>query len=526
MKLNSKFFAFLAVIFLAAAFRLPDLSRRPMHTDEAVHGIKFGALLENNDYKYDPVEYHGPTLNYFTLIPAWIGSAKTIKNINETTLRIVPAFFGILIIGLFFFLSGGLGLKAVSISALFAALSPAMIFYSRYYIQEMLLVCFSFAVIVFGYRYLQTQNFRWAGLAGIFAGLMFANKETSVITFGSIFLALTFTYIKQKGQKKTVRIKEFLARFKLWQIIFAILSAIVISALFYSSFFSNPKGILDSLLTYKTYFHRAGQIGFHIHPFYYYFNLLIYSKNAGGTIWSEGIIIIFAAIGIISVFFAKQNQEYDINLARFIAFYTIIITVIYCAIPYKTPWSMLSFYFSMILTAGIGFIKVIQSQNKYIYRLIFIPIIILGFIHLGWQSYQLNFKYCSDPQNPYTYSHPGPDVLEIAGQMEKIADSHPDKYDLYIQVIVPGADYWPLPWYLRSFNNVGWWNKVDEDVPSAPIIIVSPDLENRLIRKLYELPPPGERSLYIPLFDSYKELRPGIEIRGYIQNDLWRSTQE
>ena len=497
-----------------------------MHTDEAVHGIKFGELLQNNDYKYDPVEYHGPTLNYFTLIPAWISSAKTIKNINEITLRIVPAFFGLVIIALFFFLSAGLGQKVISISALFAALSPAMIFYSRYYIQEMLLICFSFAVIVFGYRYLQTQKFKYAGLVGIFAGLMFATKETSVITFGSIFLALFFTYIIQKRQNNGQSIKEYLLKIKFWHIAVTILSALLISILFYSSFFSNPKGIVDSLLTYKTYFNRAGQSGFHIHPFYYYFNLLIYFKNGGGIAWSEAIIILFAIIGIIDVFFTKSIREYDINLARFIAFYTIIITVIYCAIPYKTPWSMLSFYFGMIITAGIGLIKVIQSPNKFITKFIFIPVIILGFIHLGWQSYQLNFKYYSDPQNPYIYSHPGPDVLEIADLLEKTANSSPDKYDLYIQVICPGSDYWPLPWYLRSFNNVGWWDQVDENVPSAPIIIVSPELENSLIRKLYELPPPGERSLYIPLFDSYKELRPGIEIRGYIQNDLWRSTQK
>ncbi|MCL5099127.1 MAG: TIGR03663 family protein, partial [Candidatus Omnitrophica bacterium] len=45
----------------ALALRLPQLSRRPMHTDESVQAIKFRGLLENGVYRYDPNEYHGPT---------------------------------------------------------------------------------------------------------------------------------------------------------------------------------------------------------------------------------------------------------------------------------------------------------------------------------------------------------------------------------------------------------------------------------------------------------------------------------
>jgi predicted membrane-bound mannosyltransferase len=56
--------------------RLPQLGMRPMHTDEAVHAIKFGALLETGTYRYDKNEYHGPTLNYLTLLPAWLLSRR------------------------------------------------------------------------------------------------------------------------------------------------------------------------------------------------------------------------------------------------------------------------------------------------------------------------------------------------------------------------------------------------------------------------------------------------------------------
>ena len=49
---------------LALALRSPRLDVRPMHNDEGVNALKFGALWESHAYKYDPQEHHGPTLPY------------------------------------------------------------------------------------------------------------------------------------------------------------------------------------------------------------------------------------------------------------------------------------------------------------------------------------------------------------------------------------------------------------------------------------------------------------------------------
>ncbi len=163
-----------------------------MHTDEAVHADNFRTLLEGGTYKYDPHEYHGPTLNYFTLIPARLTSADTYPQLTEVTLRIVPVVFGTVLILLTLLLVRGLGPAAV-VAALLAALSPAMVFYSRYYIQETLLVCFTFGVIVCGYRYLRTQALPWALATGVFVGLMHATKETCIIALCSMGLALVLS---------------------------------------------------------------------------------------------------------------------------------------------------------------------------------------------------------------------------------------------------------------------------------------------------------------------------------------------
>jgi hypothetical protein len=46
-------------------------------------------------------------------------------------------------------------------------------------------------------------------------------------------------------------------------------------------------------------------------------------------------------------------------------------------------------------------------------------------------------------------------------------------------------------------------------------------MEPDLVRKLYEGPLPGERELYMNMFPGYVELRPQVEIRGYVAKSLW-----
>ena len=66
-----------------------------MHTDEAVNAIKFGKLLEQGEYRYDKMEYHGPIIHYISLIPAWITGVDKLEDLNEKHLRIIPAIVGI-----------------------------------------------------------------------------------------------------------------------------------------------------------------------------------------------------------------------------------------------------------------------------------------------------------------------------------------------------------------------------------------------------------------------------------------------
>ena len=143
-------FGALMAIALAAglALRLARLDVRPMHHDEANQAVKFGALLERGEYRYDAYDHHGPTLYFLTLPAAWLRGQATLAALDERTLRGVTAVFGAATILLLPLLSAAIGRTAAATSAWLLALSPAMVFYSRMYIQESLFACFTLTFVI------------------------------------------------------------------------------------------------------------------------------------------------------------------------------------------------------------------------------------------------------------------------------------------------------------------------------------------------------------------------------------------
>ena len=308
-------------------------------------------------------------------------------------------------------------------------------------------------------------------------------------------------------------------------LLLAIAGAVVVWGLFYSSFFANPAGLLDSFRTYAIYFERAGNNQLHIHPWYYYLQLLIYSKAGMGPPWTEGFIVVMAVVGLTFIISGRNVLGLDTNLLKFIACYTVIMTVVYSAIPYKTPWCLLSFYQGMILLAAVAIVAVLKSLRLTMSRIIMLAFFIVFTTDLGLQAYMASRFFNIELGNPYVYAHPTKDVLTIAGRVEDISRSYPAGREMPVWVVCPGGDYWPLPWYLRSFKNVGYYNDVNGIRLPAPVVIASAGLQDRLISRLFDIAPAGEKNLYVPLFDRGIELRPQVELRGYVTKDLWDQWQ-
>ncbi len=502
----------LFIALVALTIRLAYLDTRPMHGDEANQAYKAGVLLETGRYVYDPHDHHGPTLYYLALLPAWLTGHTDFADTTEYTYRVVPVLFGAGLILLLLPLRAGLGTGAAVLSAALIAISPAFVFYSRYFIQEMLLVFFTCAAILCGWRYLRRPSLPWALGTGAALSLMHATKETAVLAYAAMAAALLLVLLLQHGLRGTLRLAK--DRSKARHLFAAIALALGISVVLYTAFFSHLRGPLDSILTYGNYLQRADGAGIHDKPWHYYLHLLAFTRRGPGPWWSEGFVLLLACVGLVAAFRTKNTALCDPSLLRFLALYTIILTILYALIPYKTPWSMLSFFHGMALLAGVGAAACIRAARRPSLKVALFMVFAVGCAHLGMQTYRSEFKYSADPRNPYVYAHTSTAMLQIAERARDIARVHPEGNAMLIKVIQPDQDYWPIPWYLRRFDRVGYWHEIPQDA-DATMIVADPGLHERL-----------ETLLHDEYVQETRSLRPGVLRTVYIEKGAWEAFLE
>ncbi len=520
MSKNTAFYGlFFLVVCAALLFRTASLDLRPMHHDEANQAVKFGDLLEKNAYRYDPNEHHGPSLYYCTLPFAWVSSGTSFSSLDERTLRLVPALFGVGLILLLLLFKGGYSPSAIFFSGIFIAISPVMVFYSRFYIQEMLLVFFLVGAIGASWRYNLDRTWEWAAATGFFFGMMYATKETSLILFGSLSVSLLLARvtITRQARREFIPLEVKPEKAGLGHLWIFLGTALFVSFLMFSSFFKHPEGILDSALSFRTYFERASEAGFHSHSWPYYLKMLLFSRYGNGPVWSEALILVLAIFGCIAAFKSVHGRNAHPLFVRFVFFYTLLATIIYSSIPYKTPWNMLPFYIGIILLAGNGAVFLLGYSKKFLVQGLIIALLGAGLYHLGMQSFRANFKFYADPRNPYVYAHTSKDFLNLIQRVNTAARYHPDGTGMLIKVITHPDEAWPLPWYLREFTRVGYWQDAAEagELKGIPLIITSVDITEKL----------GPR-----LRDTHQSeffgLRPEVLLVLHIQNDLWNKILE
>jgi uncharacterized protein (TIGR03663 family) len=497
-----------AALVAGLGLRLARLDARPMHHDEANQALKFGALLERGEYHYDARDHHGPTLYYLTLPSAWLRGQPTIASLDERTLRGVTALAGGLTIALLPLLSAGIGTAAVVASAWLLALSPAMVFYSRMYIQEPLFAGFTIAFVIALGRVAVGGGLGWAACAGLAAGLAVSTKETSAIVLPTAVVACLGALWSLGRGRPSVWLRDRSMR---WAAITALLVAAVVAGLFYSSFLTAPRGVLQPFLGAGIYLSRGMEPAAHAHPWHYYLGLLAYSSD-GGLRWSEGAILALALVGVSTAWTRPDAAAPDRAFwARYLAAYAVLATAIFSAIPYKTPWNLLPFYAGVIVVAGLGFGRLMRLASPVALRLGLTVALVAACAHLGWQAWRASVTYSADPRNPYVYVQTFPDAVRMTTRIRDLSalDSH--GIGMQVSVIAQPYEQWPMPWYLRAMPNVGYWTAPGDPVAlQAPVIVAALDQAPALDAAL------GDR--YVT---EYYGLRPDVLLALYVEKDLW-----
>lgn len=507
-----RLWAFAAVLLLACLLRLIFLDLKPLHHDEGVNGMFMTNLFRAGLYHYDPENYHGPSLYYFGLITTTVNALFYGKEgLSTFAIRLVPAIFGTALIYLVILLRSYLGTLAVLVAAALLAVSPGMVFFSRYFIHEIPFVCLTLTLVITALRYRETARPRYLMLASASAALMFATKETCIISFAVLALSWICMRVYLRLRKRPdglpspantgLAVQGGTTGVRLRLAALAALVFVVIGVLFFSSFFTNfPRGVLDSLRTFQVWTNRSVQTDQYRAPWFTYLQWL--SKI-------ELPILVLGAIGILIALWKARN-----GFAVFTAFWALGITAAYSLLPYKTPWLALNFILPLGIMAGYGLgewygspaLDGIDASPRSPLRIPSMLVFIAALCFSGYQAIDLNFFRYDDDSIPYVYAHTNRQLLDLVAEVDSIAARNPAGKDIGITIV---ADvYWPLPWYLRDYLRAGFWGKIIQS--TEPILISSGSQTEEVERQL---------GRYYAVYKAY-ELRPGNVLVLFLRRDV------
>jgi len=271
---------------------------------------------------------------------------------------------------------------------------------------------------------------------------------------------------------------------------------ITVNVLFYSSFFTNyPKGVSDAMQTLRFWSHRTHE---HEHPWYQYIQWLIQE---------ESVLMILGGLGALIAVWRANNR-----LAVFLSLWSFGLLAAYSLVGYKTPWISLNFIVPLALTSGYTLEVAYQKLRAFGQRWLFILLAVLIAAPCTYQMYELNFVHYDDDAYPYVYAHTRRELHAMLDEIDKVSKRMGTGTDTGIAIVSP--DYWPLPWYLRDYKKVGYYQQIV--ATTEPIIIGSTAQEEQL-KQTY-----GDRYVLVPSGkeDSSYALRPGVDLLLYVRKDV------
>ena len=441
-----------------------------MHTDEAVNAYIVGQLLRGEPFTYDAQDRHGPALAAIALPLAWMQGARSFSELTESELRVTSVVAGTVTILLFGAAAEIFGLIPCLVAALLFAVAPLPVYYDRYFIHESMFCAATFGLILSGWRACKTSSALYAAVAGGCAGSMLACKETAILhLFALMAAAVVFNLRSLRGMRsaKVLRAGRLLPA--------AVVTFLAVIVVLFTWFGRNWKSLLELSRAGANVLARAGGQG-HEQPFWYYGKLL-----TGG--WSGGLLFAFACAG---VFIAIKRRGGSVH--QWMGCYGLLLAAIYSLIPYKTPWLALNLWLPLAIFAGMTVELLWRRISKQFGRRAAIPALCgLAFagVLIGHDTRQRVFRQPAEESNPYAYAHTSEDILGLPLEIAEIARRdgiHSPR------IVVIASDPWPLPWYLRHFNQVGFWQP-GQQVADGDFYVTSTEAADQYAERLRRFRP-------------------------------------
>ncbi len=166
--------AYAALMLVAAGMRFWDLGARALHHDESLHSWTAWKIFEGQGYHHEPW-MHGPFQFFSTAFGFFMFGD------SGYTARLVPVIFGSALVALPYFLRHRLGTLGAFLAAAGIALSPTLLYFSRFPHNEIYIAFFTLGLITCLWRYVDDQKPLYLYAAALLLGLSFATKVSTFI---------------------------------------------------------------------------------------------------------------------------------------------------------------------------------------------------------------------------------------------------------------------------------------------------------------------------------------------------------
>jgi uncharacterized protein (TIGR03663 family) len=267
---------------------------------------------------------------------------------------------------------------------------------------------------------------------------------------------------------------------------------ITVGILFYSSFFTNTKGVADAFEAFKIW-SKTGTKD-HTHSVFKY------------ALWmgtEEAPLLLLGGVGIVLAVWRATNR-----FVVFVALWAFGIIAAYSLIPYKTPWLMLNFIIPLAIIGGYAVEEFYRLSTDLTERLMILVVAVAALCFGAYQTFSLNFLHYDDDRYVYVYAHTVREFLPMVDEINRIAKQAGTGTQTGITIVSP--DYWPLPWYLRDYNKVGYFGKTAR---STEAILICNESQEEELKSRFSLDQIYQR------LNSYP-LRPGVKLVLYVRRDI------
>ncbi len=440
---------------VALALRLLWPEIRPLHHDEGVNGWFLYRLLGGYRYEYDPERFHGPFLYFFG------APFAVVFGMSETVLRLPVALASSAMIPLLLPLRrrlGRTGSTGATAAAWLLAVSPALVSYGRDAIHETYLVTLTLALVAAVSHWLETGRDRSLILAALSASLLFTVKETAVLTVGTLAAGAVAAWwtagcppVLERLQGIPVRTKRLM-----------LLAFVVPYVLLFTSFFTNPFGLVDSVRGFLPWTEKGIEGSGHEKPWPYFFKLL----------WAFEPVAL--AGGVLGGAVAVRRRD---PFAVFCLVWWAAQLAAYSIIPYKTPWLVLNMVLPMVLTAGVLFGEIGRHPVISKSGATRAALTGAGLLLVAWttaKAVEVSFLRYDDERLGLVYVQTTREVRGLMAMIEDAAAGSPMGTALPVRFYTENR--WPLPWYLRDYPGVLYLKKVPYKV-SGDVLIFGPEQE-------------------------------------------------